>query len=85
MELMKARKLTHDMARMQDASPNMSYNSMPIHVLQCMFHIEKLFCTHIFFHKYEQTRTEKFAHALLLILMREVYRCCLNIVAKYRK
>ena len=32
---------------------------MPIHVLQCVFHVEKLFCTHRFFHKYEQTRTEK--------------------------
>ena len=46
---------------------------MPIHVLQCVFHVEKLFCTHRFFYKYEQTRTETFAHALLLILMREVY------------
>ena len=64
-------------------------HSMPIHVLQYVFHIEKLFCTHRLFHKYEQTRTEKFAQALLLILMREVSykdrRCCLNIVAKYRK
>ena len=47
-------------------------NSMPIHVLQCVFHAEKLFCTHRFFHKYEQTPTEKFAQALLLILMRAV-------------
>ena len=62
---------------------------MPIHVLQCVFHVEKLFCTHRFFHRYEQTRTEKFAHALLLILMREVYlqrsMMMSNIVAKYRK
>ena len=43
-------------------------NSMPIHVLQCMFHVEELFCMHRFFHKYEQTRTEKFALELLLIL-----------------
>ena len=50
-----------------------SPGSMPIQVLQCMFHIEKLFCTHRFFHNYAQTRTEKFTRALLLILMREVY------------
>ena len=47
--------------------------SMPIHILQCVFHLEKLLFTHRFFYKYEQTRTEKFAHALLLILMQEVY------------
>ena len=62
---------------------------MPIHILQCVFHVEKLFCMHRFFHKYEQTRTEKFAHALLLILMPEVYlqrsMMLSNIVAKYRK
>ena len=49
----------------------LAMHSMPIHVLQCVFHIEKPFCTHRFFHKYEQTCTEKFVHALLLILMRE--------------
>ena len=42
---------------------------MPIHILQCVFHVEKLFCTHRFFHKYEQTCTEKIVHALPLILM----------------
>ena len=57
--------------------------SMPIHVLQCVFHVEKLFCTHRFFHKYEQTRTEKFAHALLLILMREVHLQRPTMLSKY--
>ena len=37
--------------------------SMPIHVLQCLFHVEKLFCTHKIFHKFKQTRTEKLVHA----------------------
>ena len=47
-------------------------DSMPIHLLQYVFHVEKLFCTHRFFHKYEQTRTEKFAHALLLTNARSI-------------
>ena len=59
--------------------------SMPIHVLQCVFHAEKLFCTHRFFHKYEQTRTEKFAHALLLIPMRAVYLQRLMMSSKYSR
>ena len=54
------------------------FYSMPSHVLLCVFHVEKLSCTQRFFHKYEQTHTEKFAHALLRW-------CCLNIVAKYGK
>ena len=58
-------------------------NSMPIHVLQCVVHTEKLFCTHRFFHKYEQTRTEKFVHALLLILMRAVYLQRSMMLSKY--
>ena len=46
--------------------------SMPIHILQCMFHVQKLSCTHKFFHKYKQTSIEKFVQAYLPILMGEV-------------
>ena len=60
-------------------------SSMPIHVLQCVFHVQKLFCTHRFFHKYEQTHTENFAHALLLILMREVYLQRSMMLSKYSR
>ena len=37
-------------------------DSLHIHVLQSLFHVEKLSYTHKFFHKYEQTRKEKLAH-----------------------
>ena len=64
---------------------NAILHSMPIHVLQWVFHVEKLFCTHRFFHKYKQTRTEKFGHALLLILMREVYLQRSMMLSKYSR
>ena len=59
--------------------------NMPIHFLQCVFYVEKLFCTHRFFHKYEQTRTEKFAQALLLIPMLEVYLQRSMMLSKYSR
>ena len=68
-----------------EAQQMQSLSSMSIHVLQCVFHVEKQFCTHRFFLKYEQTFTEKIAHALLLILMREVCLQRSMMLSKYSR
>ena len=42
-------------------------------------------CMHRFFHKYEQTPTEKFVHTLLPILMRERDLQRLTVLSKYSR